>query len=82
MTSDHHNGRPRIPLSPYAWQAEAFKAAIDSDRHAARLSQPDLTESDKLWLTRGQRLGERILQITRLAADWLLQLVPTKPRHS
>ena len=82
MKSDHHNRLSRIPLSPYAWQAEAFKAAIDSDRRAAEQPRQDLTERDRLWLARGERLGTGILQIARQATDWLVQLIPTKPRHS
>lgn len=73
------NNLSRTPLSPYLWQFEAFKAAAESDRHAAsRYDEPPVYQRDRRWIERGQWLGKHLQPL--VAA--LRQLTPARRRTS
>ncbi len=80
----NHNDLSRIPLSPYAWHTEAFRAARDAHpRAVTRAPIDDVLKHERGWLVLGQKLGERYKALAGLAATLRrLPLFPTRQRLS
>ena len=66
-----------VPLSPFSWQIEAFQASADARARAAVHSARQMSDRDRLWVKRGERLGEQLRSIVAYGKALRQRLVAT-----